>query len=54
VRVDDPAELEPLLPLLLAKYHLVETRSAHFVRDPERFPGTQIHHWFFRVDPPDR
>ena len=47
--VTDPARLEPLLPRVLAKYHLVETPRARFVPHPERFPDTQIHHWFFAV-----
>lgn len=51
VLVSDPTELEPLLPRLLAKYHLVETSRARFVPHPVRFPGSQIHHWFFRVEP---
>jgi hypothetical protein len=50
--VGDPAALEPLLPALLRKYHLVETPRARFVPSPERHPGTQIRHVFFRVDPP--
>ena len=52
VWVRDPAVLEPLLPAVLRKYHLVETSRARFVAAPERHPGTQIQHFFFRVDPP--
>jgi hypothetical protein len=52
VRVSDPAVLERLLPAVLRKYHLVETPRARFVAAPERHPGTQIRHFFFRVDPP--
>jgi hypothetical protein len=48
--VTDPAALEPLLPLVLRKYHLVETPSARFVSGSERFPATQIRHWFFRFE----
>jgi hypothetical protein len=51
--VTEPAELEPLLPRVLAKYHMVEVDGARFARS-ERFPGTQIRHWFFRVEPPPR
>jgi hypothetical protein len=51
VRVTDPALLEPLLPVVLRKYHLVETSRARFVPAPERHPGTQVEHHFFRVDP---
>jgi hypothetical protein len=49
--VTDPAQLEPLLPRVLAKYHMVEVDRARFAASP-RFPGTQIRHWFFRVEPP--
>jgi hypothetical protein len=52
VWVSDPALLEPLLPGVLRKYHLVETPRARFATAPERHPGTQIGHVFFRVDPP--
>jgi len=52
VWVRDPDVLEPLLPAVLRKYHLVETPRARFVAAPERHPGTQIQHFFFRVDPP--
>jgi hypothetical protein len=52
VWVRDDATLEPLLPAVLRKYHLVETPRARFVSAPERHPGTQIRHFFFRVDPP--
>jgi hypothetical protein len=52
VLVTDPAELEPLLPRVLAKYHLVETSRARFAPPSARFPATRIHHWFFRVEPP--
>ena len=51
VLVTDPAVLEPLLPVVLRKYHLIETSRARFVRAPERHPGTQLQHFFFRVDP---
>jgi hypothetical protein len=51
VRVTDPAVLEPLLPVVLRKYHLVETSRARFVAARERHPGTQLQHFFFRVDP---
>jgi hypothetical protein len=51
VLVRDAGELEPLLPAVLRKYHMVETSRARFVASPKRFPGTQIRHWFFRVDP---
>ena len=51
--VTDPAQLEPLLPRVLAKYHMVEVDGARFAASP-RFPGTQIRHWFFRVEPPAR
>lgn len=51
VLVRDAEALEPLLPAVLRKYHMVETSRARFVQSPERFPGTQIRHWFFRVEP---
>jgi hypothetical protein len=54
VLVEDTAMLEPLLPVVLRKYHLVETARARFVASPPRFPGTQIRHVFFRVEPAER
>jgi len=54
VWVSDATALAPLLPAVLRKYHMVETSRARFVPSPERFPGTQIRHAFFRVDPPPR
>ncbi|HEY8153049.1 MAG TPA: hypothetical protein VII72_02860 [Myxococcota bacterium] len=54
VLVRDPDALAPLLPSVLRKYHFVETSRARFVASPERFPGTQIRHWFFRVEPAPR
>ena len=51
VLIRDPDTLAPLLPAVLRKYHMVETAHARFVPSPARFPGTQIRHWFFRVDP---
>lgn len=51
VLVRDPAVLEPLLPTVLRKYHLVEASRARFVSAPERHPETQMQHFFFRVDP---
>jgi hypothetical protein len=52
-RVDDPQALEPLLPLVLRKYHGVEAARARFAPPSARHPDTRIRHWFFRVDPPD-
>lgn len=52
--IEDPGALAPLLPAVLRKYHMVETSRARFVPSPERFPGTQIRHGFFRVDPAPR
>jgi hypothetical protein len=54
VLVEDPETLAPLLPPVLRKYHLVETARARFVASPPRFPGTQIRHVFFRVEPDNR
>ena len=54
VWVQDADTLAPLLPAVLRKYHMVETSRASFVSSPERFPGTQIRHAFFRVDPAPR
>jgi len=54
VWVSDADALAPLLPAVLRKYHMVETSRARFVPSPERFPGTQIRHAFFRVDPAPR
>jgi len=54
VWVSDADALAPLLPAVLRKYHMVETSRARFVPSPERFPGTQIRHGFFRVDPAPR
>ena len=54
VWVDDADALAPLLPAVLRKYHMVETSRARFAQHPERFPGTQIRHAFFRVDPAPR
>jgi hypothetical protein len=50
--VTDPAALEPLLPRVLAKYHMVQVDDARFAAPSGRFPGTQIRHWFFRVEAP--
>jgi len=54
VLVHDADVIAPLLPAVLRKYHMVETSRARFVPSPERFPGTQIRHWFFRVEPAPR
>jgi len=51
ILVRDADMLAPLLPAVLRKYHMVETARARFVASPERFPATQIRHWFFRVEP---
>ena len=47
--VEDPAAIEPLLPTLLRKYHMIETARARFIPAPDRYPGTQLRQWFFRV-----
>jgi hypothetical protein len=49
--VEDLAALEPLLPLVLRKYHGIATARARWLPHPARHPGTQIRHWFFRVEP---
>lgn len=54
VLIRDSDALAPLLPAVLRKYHFVETARARFVPSSERFPGTQIRHLFFRVDPAPR
>lgn len=51
VLVTEPAVIEPLLPAVLRKYDMVETPRARFVPAPMQHPGTQLQHWFFRVDP---
>jgi hypothetical protein len=49
--VTDAATLDPLLPRVLRKYHGIATARARFLPQSAAQPGTQIRHWFFRVEP---
>jgi hypothetical protein len=51
ILLTDPAEIEPLLPEVLAKYYGVEASRVRWVGSSPRFPGTQLQQWFFRVEP---
>lgn len=47
--VTEAAAIEPLLPSVLRKYHMVDVTRARFASPQTQ--GTQLRHWFFRVDP---
>lgn len=46
--ITDPMVIDPLLPIVVRKYHMVETSNAHLVEKSDA--ETQMHQWFFRVD----
>jgi hypothetical protein len=49
-RLEGPEMIDPILPTLLGENLKVETTGARWDPTPERYPGTQIRQWFFRLE----
>ena len=49
-RLDARQEIDPLLPTLLRENMKVEATGARWDPTPERYPGTQVRQWFFRLE----
>jgi hypothetical protein len=51
VRVTDPAERDPLMPLILRKYLGIEVEEGWPIREPARRGEARASIWMFRMDP---
>jgi hypothetical protein len=48
------AEIDPLLPEVVSRMR-IDATGLRYVPDSERYPGTQLRQWYFRVEPdPER
>ncbi len=51
VQLATPAEIDPLLPTVLSRLHRMDGAGLHFLPESDRYPGTQLRQWYFRVEP---
>ena len=50
-RLETAREIDPLLPDLVRDDLKVEATGIRWDPEPERYPGTQVHQWFFALEP---
>jgi hypothetical protein len=50
IPLETAAEIDPLLPEVVSRLR-IDASGLHYVPDSERYPGTQLRQWYFRVEP---
>jgi hypothetical protein len=51
VHLASPAEIDPLLPTVVERLYRMDAAGLHFLPASDRYPGTQLRQWYFRVEP---
>jgi hypothetical protein len=51
VQLTTPDEIDPLLPTVVSKLLRMDATGLHFLPASDRYPGTQLRQWYFRVEP---
>lgn len=49
-RLERAEDIDPFLPSLLRESMGIESEGARWDPEPERYPGTQVRQWFFRLE----